>query len=212
MPRRKKVGGFVWRLVFIYALLMAPWPGVTDAYAAIFRAGGNVIFHNWVSTGVVHFRPLRVSKGPADTEIIIKNRIGFGRDASGNLFEFKWDATCNSRHQGYLPTIALIALILATPIAWRRRWKAMTWGLLLVHLFIALRMAVWLLRWSHADSVGALFTLSPLMSSLLQHAAYVVSVSPVTTFIVPVFIWIVVVVRREDLREWRAATVPGGGG
>ena len=129
----------------------------------------------------------------ADLELVIRKR---GAPEVGR-------APHNPVLTGYLAMVEVIALILATPIPWLRRCKALAWGMLLVHAFIWLRIEITLLHWFSGDSPLALYKPGPFWSKLLASVFELISVSPTSTFVVPIFIWILVSFRKSDFEGWR---------
>jgi hypothetical protein len=100
-----------------------------------------------------------------------------------------WHMEYSSRGWGYLPAAAVIALIIATPPAWSRRWMALAAGLVLVHIFIALRIAAAVLYGMYWGGAIRLSAAAARAAELVLHGF---SNSPVTTFVVPVVIWLLV--------------------
>lgn len=183
----KGVAGFCIRLFLFYGLLVLPWPGLREGYAAFFRAGGDVLFGSFGHVGAVRFQPLD-SPGKLDTAIVFGNR----RTRAGGLTRIP------SRHMGYLPTAVLICLVLATPISWPRRARALLWGLLLVHGFIALRLLLLILVGFSGDNPLALFAFHPHLRETLVFVGVMSSVSPVVSYVVPVLLWALVSFQRRD--------------
>ena len=174
--------------VLLYGLLVLPWPGVKQAYASFFRAGGNVLFKSFGSRGSVRFVPPDSEHDKWDTEGHLIHR---GRPTY-------WRIGFSSRRMGYLPTIALTALVLATPIPWRRRGWALLWGILLVNGFVVVRLAVAIIQgFRNVD----LFVFSPFWNRAVDVTYDVVSISTVTSCVVPALIWLLVSFRREDWGE-----------
>lgn len=196
----KKTAGFFLRLVLFYGLLVAPWPGLREAYARGYRAAGNALFGSFGSDGVVRFEPLSKGREQMDTE------IGIGNLRTRPAPKFAQHST---RLTGYLPTAEVVALILATPIPWSRRWKALLWGLLLANGLVALRVTILLLYGFSGDHPCALYSPGPFWSEVLAGAHSVMVVWVSFTYVAPVFIWIVVTFRRGDLQKWAASW--GGG-
>ncbi len=130
--RPRVIVGFFVRFLIVYGILMVSWPGLRDAYGTFFRTGGDLLFGSSGSTGLARFRSLPEMDGIRDTEMQVKKR-GWRERAPFRI---------SSWYVGYLPTAALVGLIVATPIPWSRRSRALLWGLLLVHGFIALRLAL----------------------------------------------------------------------
>ncbi len=176
-------------LALIYGLLAAPWPGVQEAYSKVYMSVGNWAFKSFGSKGEVKFAPPSKPKGRSDIEVITKLR---GDRVEG------WSPH-NTRLMGYLPTVEVIALILATPIPWRRRWKSLVLGLILSQAFVAARVLLCLFRWFSSDTPWQLFHPGPFWRDALFGTHEIVNISPTLSFVVPVFIWIIVTFRRADL-------------
>lgn len=186
MPAPSTALRFALRLLLVYGLFITPWPGLKSGYGSLFRTCGNGLLHASGFRGIVEFRPPTEYHVDWDVEMHMKNP----------KTQERWHVEYSSRGWGYLPTAAFVALILATPLAWSRRWIALTMGLVFVHLFIALRVGSVLLYgmyWGGAIQLG----------EVQAKAAYVMlegfSNSPVATFVVPVVIWLMVTFRRSDL-------------
>ena len=188
----KGILGFIFLLLVIYGLLAAPWPGVQGAYSRFYMGAGNWAFGSFGSKGEVHFLPLAKPTGLSDIEVVTKIR---GARVEG------WSPH-SSRMMGYLPTVEVVALVLATPIPWRRRWKALLCGLIICQAFIALRILICLVHWFSADRPWQLFYPGRFWGDVLTGTQEIVNVSPTLSFVAPVFIWIVVTFRRAD---WEAA-------
>jgi len=191
----KQIAGFLLRLVLLYGILAVPWPAVQRAYSAAYAGAANALFGSFGSDGLVQFQRSPKSARPADLELVIRKR---GAPQVGR-------APHDPILTGYLAMVEVIALILATPVSWSRRCKAMMWGMLLVHAYIWLRLEITLLHWFSGDSPLALYKPGPFWSKLLASAFELISVSPTSTFVVPIFIWILVSFRRSDFEGWREA-------
>ncbi len=184
--------GFFLRLILIYGLLIVPLPGLNPGYLAVFRAGGNLLFGSFGPSGTVRFVEESPPQDSWSTKMTFRNRLnGFG----GGVFY-------KTRH-GYLATVLVLALILATPVSRRRKGWAILWGLLLANAFVTLRIYLGLVHlFSGPGDPMAMFSFSPFWKDALHLAVQISSVSPELTFVVPVFIWIVVTLRRGDLQRW----------
>ena len=112
--------------------------------------------------------------------------------------------------QGYVPTAVLVALMLATPIAWRRKWRALALGLLLVQGFVALRVGVALLAGFSRVGLGdrRLLDVSPAAVWGLKRADQILAGDLHMTYIAPLLIWILVVVRFHGAMPWRPQALP----
>ncbi len=186
-PLKRISGFFVLCLVF-YALLMAPWPGVMDGYRAFFRAGGDLVFGRFGAAGSVSFKPIPAGDHAKDTTLVLtKHRVG------------SLERDIKSVYVGYRPTAFVIALVLATPLPWRRRVWALLWCLILVNVFVAFRVGIVLLNDFTNPNPLALFTLGRTWKMLLRGLVLLFYRAPEMHYIVPAFIWLVVTFRRGDM-------------
>ena len=189
----RPIAGFFLRLLILYGLLAWPWPWAVRSYSAAYRTVANGAFGSFGSEGVVRFQANpHVSRG-MDTNLTVRKRQS----------QLMGTTAHNPRLTGYLPTALLVSLVLATPIPWVRRIKALFWGLLLVHLFVYLRLEITLLHWFSADGPWAIYSPGPFARSVLSGAHEIGVVSPMMTFVAPVIIWIIATVRQKDLDHWR---------
>ncbi|MEE9297365.1 MAG: hypothetical protein V3W34_20700, partial [Phycisphaerae bacterium] len=99
MVALKPAAGFCVRMVVFYGLLAAPWPGVRDAYAAVYRGAANAVFGSFGSEGLVHFQPLPQRQEALDSEITIRHRRSTVMATTRH----------SARVTGYLPTIEIVA-------------------------------------------------------------------------------------------------------
>lgn len=196
MWRRRPFAGFVIRLLLIYGMFCIPWPGVRQGYAAFYRSAANGLFGSFGAEGVVRFRPAQSEQGRFDSEIQVS------KPGCPNLGVLQHDSILT----GYLPMAETIALVLATPILWRRRWKALLYGVLLVNGFVALSVCITLLHLFSIEQPWALFKPGEFWSKVLARVSECVTVAPTCTFLVPVLIWILVTFRREDFSRLAAST------
>ena len=192
---RRPFAGFVIRLLMIYGVFCIPWPGVRQGYAALYRAAGNGLFGSFGSGGVVRFRPRQAGQGRFDSEVKI------GKRGSPRFMTIAHDSIID-----YFTIAETIALVLATPIPWRRRWKALLYGVLLVNGFVALEVYIVLLHWFSIEKPWALYKPSQFWNEVLARVFESIAFFPTCTFLVPVLIWILVTFRREDIRRLVGST------
>ena len=184
----RKLSGFFLCSALYYALLMVPWPGLMQGYRAFFRAGGDQLFHSFGGTASVNFEPLSSTDHSTDTTLVLKK---------GNV---RGSMDINSGYIGYRPTAFLVALVLATPVPWRRRLMAVCGGLILINAFIAFRIWLQLMDAFSDENVLAIYRIVPFWKSVLHALALVLFRAPAAHYVVPMFIWMIVTFRRGDLR------------
>jgi hypothetical protein len=214
----RSLGRFFLLSLAIFLALAALRVPLDRAYACLFRGAGNVLFTGfWFwPDGKVRFvdlhapdqisqinelipgelpagyRPLR-PEGVKDTLMVLMNRR-----APGSIGQLR-----TSSRSAYWPTAMLIALVLATPLSWSRRGWALLWGLLLTHVFVALRLTLTLAAGGFAvpDKAYALFHPGAFWQRVLTGGQNVLSDNPTVSFVVPVFIWFLVALPGVTRRE-----------
>ena len=108
---------------------------------------------------IVVLKPLEHPMAHSDSEMFLIN--GESRTSVSQ--------TLSSRYIGYAPTTFLLALILATPLTWRRRLIALFWGLVLTHAWIAFSMLLLIVHGYSRGDVVSIFATVP-MNDEKQHA------------------------------------------
>ncbi len=203
MPFRRLIPGFLVRFVLVFGLLIVPWPGWSEFYAEGFRAAGNAVFARADKGYLLHFQSNQPTQrsSAVDTQIIIGNRRL--ADSSGKGPAALLDL--NTRSVGWLPTALTIALIMATPVQWRRRSWALLWGMLLINLFILFSVAVFI--WNESTTVS-LVTLSPVWKQIADALEYTLISQLGISFSLPVLIWVAVLFRRQDFGRFAAGSWP----
>jgi hypothetical protein len=109
--------------------------GSTGFYPPMFRAAAAPFIGHLGGHRIVRLEPFQHPQGLFDT------RLSLGTDVGGTP-EFRQDLLLDTVRVDYAPTACVLALLLATPIAWSRKGRALVAGLGLVHAFIALRFAL----------------------------------------------------------------------
>jgi hypothetical protein len=201
MPILRRAAGFLCRFIFIYGLLIAPWPGWNATYAKWFRAFNKTVF----APNEKRYLLIEATQGapaPLDTRITLANRQK--TDLRGNLAGKK--LALDSRGIGWVPTALFIALVLASPVGWRRRIWALLWGLLLVHGYIAFSVGCNI--WNQSTDLG-LVTLTPFWKAVAGGLEETLVTQLGASFVVPTLVWLAVTFRIRDLE---CMDSPGGAG
>lgn len=196
-PRRSAIWFFI-KVIVLYAAFAWPFPAVEAAYSRGFAAATEWVLgvdRNGPPGGVLGTEGIVLvySKYETDPEHDINIVVGNTSNLQGSD-----KPKTSSRNLGYMPTAVLAALVLATPIAWKRRWISLVMGLLAVHLFIAMRVALVLVKLFHGDAGYCLFRWSAPWDRALEEAFRIISEVPATTYVVPLILWLAVTFRRDD--------------
>ena len=140
------------------------------------------------TTWAVVLQPLERPRAHADSKMSLINRQT-REVVSQDL---------SSRYIGYAPTTFLLALILATPLTWRRRLIALLWGLVLTHAWIAFSMLLLIVHGYSRGDVVSIFDVSPFTSTALAFLREALVKATIFKYTVPAVIWILVSFRRGD--------------
>ena len=196
MPPRSLIVGFLWRFALVYGLLIFPWPAFNKAYGGYFRALGQATFSRSGGPRYLQFEAVPEElHHRLDTRIAIANRDQADRAGNVPLHYLELD----TRGVGWVPTALLLALILATPVSWPRRAAALIWGLIAVHGFILFSIASTI--WNNSTELS-LLTLTPFWKSVVEGLDETLVTQMGASFVVPVFIWILVTIRKQDVSAW----------
>jgi hypothetical protein len=190
---RNPLVGFLCRFALIYGLLILPWPGWNELYGGYFRALGQMAFSREGEKRIVLFEPHELHHGfsSLNTRMTLGNRDL--ADSSGNGRATSIDL--DTRSIGWIPTALTVALILATPVPWRRRVWALLGGFVLIHCFILFSLQTWI--WDESPGLS-LTTPSPFWKEVVDDLEYTLITQLGASFSVPVLIWILATYRRED--------------
>ncbi len=200
MPARSLIVGFLWRFALVYGLLIAPWPGFNAVYGKYFRALGQTVFAREGKRRILHFEAVPEELHHAlDTRIALANRDHLDPQGRGPVHYLELDA----RSVGWVPTALLIALVLATPIPWRRRGWSVFLALLAVHGLILFSLAVYI--WNHSTEIF-LLALHPFWKQVAGDCEETLITQMGPSFVFPVLIWLVVTLRTEDFIAWRGGS------
>jgi len=194
MWQTKQMIGPVVRFTIIFGLLVFPWPGWNEIYGGYFRALGQAAFSRQDDQRIVRLAPHHEQHGfsSLDTQMTMGNRALVDNEGNGQAKIIGLD----TRSIGWMPTALTMALILATPVPWRQRAWALLWGLLLIHAFILFSLQVWI--WDESPALS-LMSLSPFSQTIMDELEYTLLTQMGASFSVPILIWILVTIRRENL-------------
>jgi len=177
---------------FVVLMAIAPW----KFYPPLFQGVANVFFSSFGSHRIAKFEPSDDPRGMWDTKISVGSDVS-GAPAYGSSLGF------NSVREGYAPTAALLALVLATPAAWRRGWGAVAAAFGLIQVFVALRIVVAALYGFSRVGLGDrhLLEVGTLGMRALRRADQILTGDLHFTYIAPLLVWLLVVVRPEAIRS-----------
>src|SRR6185436_15531588 len=194
MLQRKQVYLFLLKAIAVYALLALPLRTYDEQYGKFYRSVSTSLFAKFGDSGLTRFR------GTADKKVT--------NVYVGNYAQVQEDKTTrtaisdiNTRYRGYMPTILFIALVIATPLPFRRKMFVLLFGLFLVTAFVMVK------QWIHLQYICEQnpwlnlveFSDSGKRNVEFFYNTFVAYISP-TLFLV-VAIWMAVSFRLADLQK-----------
>jgi len=195
MPSRKAILLFFVLTAVLYGLLLIPWPGVLSGYRAAVAGAGNIFFRR-IGDALITFEPMTTPTPDKDIDVTLKNVVG------GPTVLM----TINARRL-YLPTAFTVALILAAPIAWRRKLIALALGLMLISVYAG--FGVWLkLISAISDPRFGAVSLGPSTRKAAMILIAILTKSPVTPYIAALLVFVLVSLRREDVVRLGSTVLP----
>lgn len=205
-PRRSlvwKIAGAFIQFVVAYGVLMAPWPGWREAYGHVYAAAATVLFgtQSPERTVLIHHVVAAKSSRPNEWGQDIVVALGMRGGSVGSRRVEPSRTTRSSRYTGFAPAALVVALVVATPIPWRRRLRALSWAVVLASGFSAAMLGFWIHGWFYGQECISLALVS---AEYIPRVRMVASLLEMSTwmgpyYVTPVLIWILASFRREDL-------------
>ncbi|MCK9588087.1 MAG: hypothetical protein WC076_07265 [Terrimicrobiaceae bacterium] len=187
----KALWKFAWLFVLTYGLLIAPWPNWNDFCSGYYRAMCNATLTHLPGDMILRFEKTTVRLRPnLSTSISIGNERKIDRQG-------RYPATVlqsDTRALAWTPTALLVALILATPLTWKRKLWALALGLLVIHAYILLITALWIINRS---TEVALVTLTGWQKDFAEALEYTFVEQLGISFVIPVLLWFLVMLYLE---------------
>ncbi len=199
----KGIGLFLARFLIVYLLLLAPWPGLRQGYAAFVRRATSAVFGSFGSDGKVYVFPsakMTPDDLPAGYQMPAEGReldIHLALSSRrGSRYTTYLDT--NSRKFGYLPTAFVLALIAASPVGRRRRLVAAGLGLIATQAYVGLKMFVWLVQAFSRDDPVAIYAFGSFGRDAVSRLHNLLNLQIAGTYVLPLVIWITVTFRPRD--------------
>jgi len=196
MLRSKTLLLFLVKAALIYGVLALPWSFYDETYGQFYRKAAASVFGKFRESGFVIFDK---TKEPAMAHLNIGN---YKQQLPNGSFNTK-AIDINTRILGYLPTVLLISLVMASPVPWRRRLIALAIGLILTMGLIFFKQWITLLWLCEKTSWLELTHFEGTAKKLLAFANEFISESSFTVPYFVVGIWLLVTFRLDDLKSFR---------
>ncbi len=174
---------------YVVLVVLLPWLGVRTAYRSYYMTVAGLVYGSVGQNGEVSFEPNSGTGGQHDVRALLYNRKTGAEGPIG----------FSSVRLGYNPTAEFIALVLATPIPWRRKWRALLSGTLLVQVGSFSCLIFPIVIGFSMSSALQVFEPSQFWLDLLSKAGEFFFISSRYALLMPALVWIGFCVRRESL-------------
>jgi hypothetical protein len=172
--------------------MVLPQTGINRKYAEFLCSTGNQIFQNFATDRVITLKP-RDNSDKGDIILTIK----FILMPSGEIHRSK--GNISTYVLGFLPTVFFIALVVSTPLPWKRKLFALFFGFFLISCFVMLRLRVIILCCLNLPTGLGLQTDASAKESLLFWYKYFVE--PISLgFSIAIILWLSVCIGKK---EWQ---------
>ncbi|HRY33192.1 MAG TPA: hypothetical protein P5531_09530 [Bacteroidales bacterium] len=194
MQSNRRILYFLIKALIICLVLALPVTSFDDAYGKFYRSLNTKMLGKIQSDGFVRYSP---GKKAALTHINIWNQKQV--KPNGRVDSAKADV--NTRYRGYLPTVLLIALVLASPVPWRRRLLALFAGFTLVTLLVLFKAWLGIVEICRENQWLDLVHYAGFSNWLFELTSRIFFQSTGTVFYFVVAIWVLVTFRKNDLQK-----------
>ena len=186
--------------VVAYGILISPWPGLDRVYALFYREA--LVFLSGSLAGDSSVRFERSTDPKYDVNIVFYDKNRLEADGKPTAVGFFGQ---NCRRDAYVFVAFTIALILATPLSWKRKGLALAWAMIAVHIFIAFKLGIWTLYGLNREPFNV-FARSRVLTGMVFIIKEICVRNMNFGLILCALVWIVVSLRGAIRREPGAGT------
>ncbi|MCH8146750.1 MAG: hypothetical protein IH987_01990 [Planctomycetes bacterium] len=183
---------FLVALVVYSAIVLFPWSGPRRGYRALFIATIHGVYGRFGSAGLV-----RCEK--RDIDAIDDINIYLGKRIGKRIGETP--VAVSTARLGYAPLAFLVALVVATPVSWGRKWRSLAWGLVFVETFVVVRSGLLIAYWFGSPGDVRIYAPGEVSGWIIATAYELLAHAPGASFLIPTLVWVAVSWRADDVRK-----------
>jgi len=194
-------------VIYSIFLVLGVFAGGRTYYQKAFRSMGESIFGSYGEHGIVKFMDVEKSKeNTYNPEFHTMILMGNQQQAQKAMREKKnvtvSKTYINDYFIGFLPTMTLLALLLATPMDIKRKLVVILIGLVAITLIVILRQWVLVVTDMTNNPALELVTSSKSKVKFLIGLKRVFVTNIVVTMMIPFLLWGMIAFRTQDLKAW----------
>ena len=187
-PMRTALGMLI-KATLIYIALMFAWKPVAPVVAMVFRGTSNIAAAG-VYRGAIQIRYTAGAIGNRDADTIIRYQDLKQRVES--------DIQSSSWYYAFVPMCMIVALVVATPIPWKRRARALALAIVIMLVLMMLGQIVIVYDKLTGVPVGSPIQVGPTWERIIATVASIFAELP-GSFFIPILVYALVTFRRWEL-------------
>jgi hypothetical protein len=192
MKSKRTILKFIIIAALIFGVFAIRLSWTDHVYGKFYRATGELFFSHIAGNGFVRF------SSTEDPDLTKINTGNIELKAPGGGYKTQ-AVKISTRNHGYLPTLLLFALIIASPVPIKRKLFAILAGFILIMAWIIVKQWIHILYIISENPWLDLYNLSSSKQKIVSYLyeGFVFSLTPSYSFVV--IIWFLVTFRKEDL-------------
>ena len=196
MRKNKLVFLFILKSIVIFSILALPFGFFDTAYAKFYSGISKICFKKFDRTG---FAVFSITKPATNMHIELGNQLQ--ANSSGMVRTATSDV--NIRYRGYIPTIFVLSLILASPVSRKRKLYSILFGIFLITVFVMIKQWIHIVYMCHQQNWISLYSFSPGTQKTFKFLYLDFANYNGSSIIFSIVIWILVTFKRRDLENFK---------
>lgn len=163
-----------------------------------FMNSGNSYFRSYINTDLSLNTSVNLSRDESNANVLIVQTIFYAKKNADGTIQSK-GILINIFNEAYFPILFVLALVIATPIVWTRKWISFLIASVLVFAFVYFKLfAIVMDNYSYPEM--AVKQLPIIVSQLVYFYNMALTATGTgTNLIIGLFIWIASSIRRQEM-------------
>lgn len=177
--------------LYIYSLMQ-------DDIMNHFMNSGNSFFRSYVNTDLSLNTSVNLSKDESNANVLLVQTIFYSKKNEDGTIQSK-GILINIFNEAYFPILFVLALVIATPIKWKRKWISLLIASILIFAFVYFKLfAIVMDNYSYPEM--AVKPLPIVVSQVVYFYNMTLTATGTgTNLIIGLFIWLISSIRRQEL-------------
>lgn len=189
---------FVVSFTLVFGLGLYIYSLMQDDIMNHFMNTGNSFFRSYINTDLSLNTAVNLSKDESNANILLVQTIFYAKKNADGTIQSK-GILINIFNEAYFPIIFVMALVIATPIVWMRKWFSLLIAIVLIFAFVYFKLfAIVMDNYSYPEM--AVKRLPIIVSQVVYFYNMTLTVTGTgTNLIIGLFIWLASSIRRQEL-------------